>query len=208
MKYRKTKMAAIIGALCLLCISGTSAYITDATEREYTFSVLTSKDGKLGELLEPNWDPKNATDLQPNETIKKDPYLKCEAEAEMWAFIKVEMPTVEGKVGNETEKTVHDGFTYEINDGWKLIEVEGYGKSNTAGTDSVYIYGYKDPVEKGEVTPTLFDNITVQDFSKLDNNFTDTVDVTGYMIQTLSIDSLEDAANIIFVSMKNENKGE
>ena len=126
--------------------------------------------------------------------MPKDPSIRSNLEYDAWAFIKVEMPTVSAQVEGEDAETVHDAFNYVVNDGWELIEVEDSGQSDIAGTDSVYIYAYKTPLAAGNQTSTLFDEMTVPDYTKLLNGLEGSVDITGYLIQTEGFASYTDAA--------------
>ena len=87
-----------------------------------------------------------------------------------------------------TNTTTPDGC--KVNGKWTLIKSE---KSDTAGIDSKYTYGYDEKVSgKGE-TSFLFTQFTVPDFSKTEA-ISDSIDITGKMIQTEGNATLAEAA--------------
>ena len=66
-------------------------------------------------------------------------------------------------------------------------------KSDTAGTDSQYTYGYKDKVAAKGETSALFTEFTVPDFTKTEA-LKDSIDISGRMIQTEGYATLAEAA--------------
>ena len=198
MKLNKKNAVVLTGLLGAATIAGTVAYysgFTQTEENQFTIVAGEKNQSGAGTIEEPSWNPDDATDLQPNATVPKDPSIKSNLEYDAWAFIKVEMPTVSAQVEGDNADKVYDAFDYIYNSNdWILISTENSGKSDTAGTDSVYIYAYKNPLAAGGQTTTLFDEMTVPDYTKLLNGLEGSVDITGYLIQTEGFASYTDAA--------------
>ena len=200
MALSKGKTLVLAGILSTAAITGTLAFFSGKTETEYNhFSIVAGEAGEegAGEIVEPSWNPENADGLTPNTTIPKDPYLKSNVEYEAWAFIKVEMPTAESQIEGEDSASVHDAFDYNINEDWVLIDIENTGKSDVAGENSVYIYAYKHKLPGGDQTSTLFDELIVPNYISLPNGIRDSVDITGYLVQTEGFSSYTAAAAIL-----------
>ena len=208
MKLNKKNVVVLTGLLGAATIAGTVAYYSGFTEiEENQFNIVAGQKGEsgTGTILEPNWDPDSTNALQPNMTVPKDPQLKSDAAYDTWVFMRVEMPTVSAQVEGEDAETVHDAFNYVVNEGWELIEVENSGQSDTAGTDSVYIYAYTKPLAPGETTPSLFDEMTVPDYIKLSENLTDSVDISAAMIQMEGFTTYSEAAQSIFETFEDKD---
>lgn len=198
---KKSKLAAL--ALCgiLTCggvVGGAYALYSGMTSTtENTFTIKAGKsnetdEAKIGTITEDKWDPDNADNLGPNQEVEKNPKFTSNAEYEAWCIVKVEIPTVSMKVGTETTAAVHDAVTLEGVDtsGWTKV---GEKVSSTAGTNSVYYYGYKTVLNKGDVTSELFTSIKVPDISELSSNLTDSVDVSATIIQAEGYASVDAA---------------
>ena len=198
MKLNKKNAVVLTGLLGAATIAGTVAYysgFTQTEENRFTIVAGEKNQSGAGTIEEPSWNPDDATDLQPNATVPKDPSIMSNLEYDAWAFIKVEMPTVSAQVEGDSADKVYDAFDYIYNSNdWVLISTENSGKSDTAGTDSVYIYAYKTPLTAGSQTSTLFDEMTVPDYTKLRNGLEGSVDLTGYLIQTEGFATYTDAA--------------
>ena len=86
---KQTKTIAVAAALAaVLTIGGVSAYFTDADTATNTFTI-----GKISlDLQEPNWDPDHATNLTPNQIIKKDPQIRNDGINDEFVFLEVTVP--------------------------------------------------------------------------------------------------------------------
>lgn len=205
---KKMKGVLLTGAVCATAITGAFAYFSGTAQtKENVFTIVAGEKGNntAGTIEEPNWPkedtdtdgiPDAAEDLVPGSEVKKDPQLKSNVEYESWAFLKVEVPTINAqmKADSGVDK-VYDSVTYQINSSdWVDVtaSVDGAGKSDTAGENSVYVYAYNKKLSAGGKTGALFDKITVPDFTKT-TAVRDSVDVSGALIQTQGYASYNDA---------------
>ena len=160
MKLSRKNAIIAAGLLSASALTGTMAYYSGyTTKKANEFTIVAGKKNQddAGEILEPNWNPDNAENLQPNGSFPKDPQLKSNIKYDAWAFIKIEMPTIKAQIEGENEEDIHDCFNYEINEDWVLIHSENTGKSDSLSKDSVYVYAYTRPLPPGETTTPLFD---------------------------------------------------
>lgn len=189
---KRTKTIALTAALAgILTVGSVTAYFTDADTATNTFTV-----GKISlDLQEPNWDPDDATNLTPNQVVKKDPKIKNDGINDEFVFLEVTVPYKNVITVNETGVKQAAADTelvyYTVNSGWTEI---GSGTKD-AGTGTVlhrYVYGNDQEctaLSANAVTPTLFDTITVanviedQELEKTTQN----IKVEAYGIQTNDI---------------------
>ena len=148
MKKRQTIIAALVLALLLL-IGGAIAYFTDTDSKENKFTL-----GKVDiELLEPSFVEENAKDLVPGASVAKDPQIKNKGKNDAYVFLKVSVDCA-GTRGL---------FTYEVNDGWTLLEGSDSCQEGDGKIQKVYYYGSGDlaVLGKGETSGALFDRVTL-----------------------------------------------
>lgn len=193
---KKTKAAVLTAAMSLGVISGAYAYFSGtAKTQSNVFNIVAGQSDQVdtaGTVLEPGWNPAHAVDLEPGQEVIKDPSLKSNVEYESWAFLQVEIPAISAQKKGDLSDQVYDAVVLNgIDDSkWEKIRED---ISSEAGTDSVYIYGLKTPLSAGGETPKLFTSFTVQDFTK-SAAVSDTIDVSGSMIQTTGQPTLAAAA--------------
>lgn len=193
---KKTKAAVLAGAMTLGAVSGAYAYFSGTAEtKSNVFNIVAGRSDQkdtAGTILEPGWNPANAVDLEPGQEVTKDPSLKSNVEYQSWAFLQVEIPAVTAQKKGDLSDQVYDAVVLNGIDGakWEKIREDISGEP---GTDSVYIYGLKDPLAPGAETPKLFTSFTVQDFTKLEA-VSDSVNVSGSLIQTTGQPTLDAAA--------------
>lgn len=193
---KKTKAAVLAGAMALGAVSGAYAYFSGTAEtKSNVFNIVAGQSDQkdtAGTILEPGWNPANAVDLEPGQEVTKDPSLKSNVEYQSWAFLQVEIPAVTAQKKGDLSDQVYDAVVLNGIDGakWEKIREDISGEP---GTDSVYIYGLKDPLAPGAETPKLFTSFTVQDFTKLEA-VSDSVNVSGSLIQTTGQPTLDAAA--------------
>mgnify|MGYP004586391299 CR=1 FL=1 len=194
---KKWKLGLISAALALGVIGGAYAYYSGtAATKENTFNIVAGQKDQenAGTIEEPNWNPEDAKDLQPGQTVAKDPKIKSNVDYETWVFMKVEVPTLTAQKEGDADDKVYDAVTFTKNAGWTEIKST---PSAVAGTNSVYIYGYDTKLAAQGETTTLFDNFTVQDFTKVARGLSDSIDVSGTLIQTTGYDTQDAAATAL-----------
>ena len=190
-KWNKVKAGVIAGAMALSVFGAYSAFTSVTDTKVNTFNIVVGEDGaQTGTIVEPSWDEENAKNMLPKKTVAKDPKVVSDAEYETWVFLTVDVPTFQATLNGTSG--VYDTVTPNFNaDGkWTLIKSE---KSSAAGTDSRYIYGYKDKVAAKGETSSLFTEFTVPDFTKTEA-LKDSIDISGRMIQTEGYATLAEAA--------------
>lgn len=193
---KKTKAAVLTAAVTFGAISGAYAYFSGTAEtKSNVFNIVAGQSDQVdtaGTILELGWNPADAVDLEPGQEVAKDPSLKSNVEYQSWAFLKVEIPAVAAQKNGDRSDQVYDAVVLNgIDDSkWERIKEE---VSDQAGTDSVYIYGLKNPLEAGGETPKLFTSFTVQDFTKSEA-VSDSINISGSMIQTTGQPTLDAAA--------------
>lgn len=194
MKNMMKKVNAILvaGALMLSSAGAYSAFMATTDTKVNTFNIVEGG-GEAGKIVEPGWDEENAKDMQPGKVVVKDPKVISTASYEAWVFLTVEIPTFQATLNDKAG--VYDTVTPNFNaDGkWTLIKSE---KSSAAGTNSKYTYGYNEKVSAGGETTALFTQFSVPDFSKTEA-ITDSIDISGRMMQTEGCATLDDAATAL-----------
>lgn len=198
MKKSKLAMLALCGALTCGGAAG-SAYaiytgLTETTENQFTI-VAGKKDetgDKVGEITEDKWNPDEATGLMPNQEIQKNPKFTSNAEYDAWCIMKVSIPVASMKVGGEETEKVYDMVSLRGLDStnWTLLKEE---KSQSVGTNTVYYYGFRKPLSKGQSTTELFAAIKVPDVSELTTNVTDSLDVSAHIVQKIGFNTVREA---------------
>ena len=181
---KKTKAAVLAGAMTLGAVSGAYAYFSGTAEtKSNVFNIVAGQSDQKDTA---------GTILEPGQEVTKDPSLKSNVEYQSWAFLQVEIPAVTAQKKGDLSDQVYDAVVLNGIDGakWEKIREDISGEP---GTDSVYIYGLKDPLAPGAETPKLFTSFTVQDFTKLEA-VSDSVNVSGSLIQTTGQPTLDAAA--------------
>ena len=170
MNKKKIKKLLILLVLTITIVGVGSliAFLTDTDTETNVFTV-----GKVDiELLEPNWNELNGANILPGQPISKDPKIKNIGNNPAYVYMKVVNPVVDLATGSTGVL-----FNYTINSGWtELDEVEQCGYKATT-------YYYNTSLNPNASTTTLFDIITVNDFSEeVDGN--QLLDVYAYGIQS------------------------
>lgn len=161
-KKMNLKAAVLAFAMiAVMMIGGISAYFTDGDTTTNTFTV-----GKISlDLQEPNWNPDDAEDITPNQTIKKDPQILNDGINDEFVFLEVIVPYANVIVANEdgTRKAAADTelYSYNVNSGW--AEIAAIKDAAAKTVTHLYVYGTADKctaLKKDVTTPTLFDTVT------------------------------------------------
>lgn len=165
MMNKKAARTAAIAAIMAgtLTVGGMMAYFTDADDAVNTFTV-----GKISvDLTEPDWDPEDGEDITPNQTIEKNPTVTNDGVNDEFVFLKVSVPYKNIVTANAdgTKNAAADTalFTYEVNDGWTLLNEE----KDTENGVTEYLYAYTGADEQtmealaaDASAPALFDSVT------------------------------------------------
>lgn len=194
---KKIKVTMLTAALAMSVIGGAYSYYSGTAKQvQNTFNIVAGQkdQANAGTIVELNWNQEKAKDLQPGQTVKKDPKVTSNVDYESWVFMKVEVPTLTAQKSGDTTDKVYDAVTFSKNSGWTEIKST---PSTKAGTNSVYIYGYDTKLAAHDTTTTLFDSFTVQDFTKVATPLSDSIDISGTFIQTTGNATLDDAAQAL-----------
>lgn len=188
-------LAIVLCALAVVC-TGTLAYFTAKDTVINDFSIA---DGVKVKVVEPNWNPDEAVNLLPTQTVPKDPAVQNLSEIPVYVTAEVTVPTKDIMTaeldGTPKPQQVTDLFSYEVNDKWTLDDVI------TGDGTVTYRYTYTEPLEPGDTTQSIFDSVTVCNYVNgqlTPDELHQQVIVVGYGIQTEGIEAPEDAAAILF----------
>jgi hypothetical protein len=210
MKMNKKVLA--LGACGILGIGGAlgaySLYTGVSDKKVNTFDIQAGTSGSVvGEIEEPNWNPDDATDLQPGATVAKDPKFTSSADYDAWVIMRVDIPQADIEVGGDgtgattaqtpvyivstsgnTAASSDAGELGTIGDGWKFLD------STTANGVVSYFYGYeKGTIATGESTTALFDSFKVKNITKLEDHFNGSIDVSANIVQKEGNDDIDAA---------------
>jgi predicted ribosomally synthesized peptide with SipW-like signal peptide len=161
----------IIILIIIIAVGGVFAYLTSTDTKTNVFTV-----GRVKiELTEPNFVPASAQYIRPGDEVNKNPQIKNIGTNSAYVYIKVEEPLVE-----LSNNTVGPLFSYDTNTGWTLL-----GTNNGQDCENkVSVYYYNTALAKNETTATLFDNVTINDFSNSNPADNNDMVITGYAIQS------------------------
>lgn len=195
---KKKGIGALAVLLCVLAVvcTGTLAYFTakDTVTNDFTIA-----DGIKVKVVEPNWNPDEAVNLLPTQTVPKDPAIQNPNDIPIYVTAEVTIPTkdiITAELdGTPRPQQVTDLFSYEVNDKWVLDDViEGDGAVT-------YRYIYTEPLEPGDTTQSIFDSVTVCNYVNgqlTPDELHQQIIVVGFGVQTEGIATPEDAAAILF----------
>ncbi len=208
------KAGTIIGSLCLATAGGIQsgyAYFSGTSEIKINqLSIARGEQDQDGALIivEPEWDAGKeadenyAMDMQPGESVVKDPRVESQIDYPCWVFVEVSIPEGTGileKTDNPYPYVTFTGdgtdYTYgfeivvpEINEGdWEL-----YQRSNGKNLIS-YVYGCRTPLEAYGTTSPVFDSITVPKFKQFEGG-ENYLFIRAEAVQTEGCETLDDAA--------------
>ncbi len=185
-KIRQKRLVVLVGILLMISVGSTLAYFwaTDTAINNFTMGSVDIK------VVEKNWNPDEAKNITPNETIAKDPKLENKGNNEAYLFMSVDIPKENVAVADDKGKlrasAMTDLFFYTVNEGWKLIETVNHHKSNE------YIYAYMTdgltPVGVDQETNTLFDEVRFANLVEPLSSSNMDIVIKGYGIQTAGLD--------------------
>ena len=141
-------------------------------------------------------------DLQPGESVVKDPQVESHVDYPCWVFVEVSIPEGLGVLEKNNnpypyvtftgDKTEYE-YSYEIvvpeinEEDWKI-----YQRSDGKNLIS-YVYGCKTPLEAHEVTSPVFTSITVPEFNQFEGG-ENYIFVRAKAVQTEGCPTLDEAA--------------
>ena len=210
MKSMKNMKAAILAVamIAVMMIGGISAYFTDGDTVTNTFTV-----GKISlDLQEPNWNPDDAEDTTPNQTIKKDPQILNDGINDEYVFLEVIVPYANVVVANEdgSKKAAADTelYSYAVNSGW--VEIATTKNTTDKTVTHLYVYGTADKctaLKKDATTPTLFDTVTFANIVEDQNleEATLNIVINAYGIQTTDVNGGSSAPDVLWAVIQKQN---
>lgn len=196
-KRSLTKGIIAIACACALALVGVFAYLTATDQVKNIFGFADKLDI---EVVEPNWDPANAQNLLPTQTVTKDPALHNPNKADVYVFADVVIPQKDIVTANAdgtlNESAVVDLFSYELNDGWTL-------KDTLAGDDGTVTYRcvYNDVVPAGETSGSIFDQVAIVNYVNEQFNteeLAQQIVINGYASQATGFESVDAAYQSYF----------
>ena len=147
------KIALLIVAFgAILGTYSVMAYLTDSKTVRNVFTL----GGVSIELIESNWNPENAKNVGPGQTVSKNPVIKNIGYDSAFVYIKIVVPKVilsNGKVGPL--------FTYNIGSDWKEIT----SKAEDDDTTYTKVYYHTSSLSQSDSTQPLFTEVTVANYS-------------------------------------------
>lgn len=197
-KEKKSGLGLLALLLCVIAVTvtGTLAYFTAKDTVVNAFGIA---DGIEVKVVEPSWNPEEAVNLLPTQTVAKDPAIQNPNDIPVYVTAEVTIPTkdiVTAELdGTPRPQQVTDLFSYETNDKWQLDDV-------TTGDGTVtYRYIYTEPLAPGETSQSIFDSVTVCNYVNdqlTPDELHQQIIVVGFGIQTEGIATPEEAAAILF----------
>ena len=184
LKNKKRCLAAALMVVLSFAVSTgvTSAYLSKTPDN--LTNVVTAGSVTIS-LVENAWNASNAENIHPLQSVKKDPSVRNTGKNDAWVFLEVSVPrkninVVSTDTKRKTTKQLRDLYTFEPNTlYWDLI------KDTVTATEHTYVYGYKETLKPGFLTPALFTSIKAVNYleGELNANETLTVNVTAKAIQ-------------------------
>ena len=191
-KRSLTKGIIAIACACALALVGVYAYLTATDQVKNIFGFTDKLDI---EVVEPNWDPDNAQNLLPTQSVTKDPALHNPNKVDVYVFADVVIPQKDIVTANAdgtlNESAVVDLFSYELNDGWTL-------KDTIVGDDGAvtYRYVYNDVVPAGETSGSIFDEVAIVNYVNEQFNteeLAQQIVINGYGAQAVGFANADEA---------------
>ena len=212
-KKKAALMAAAIIAAGGIGIGGASAYFSAQSKTVNNgFSVVAGKQNddngddpsKGGALVlhETKWDttdknkdgiPDAAANLQPGDSVAKNPTIESNVSYPGYVVIKVSVPKIQAKLNaSETAYGYYPAFTLQgVSDKFTLVKTDNADTKQPGTVD--YYYALNDALGVHATTPELFTSIKEQNFVEVagaktgtgNTKYTDgSVDLKGAIVQT------------------------
>lgn len=166
-RKKKTILLCIVMVIVLL-IGGLAAYFTDSETKTNVFTV-----GNVDiEITEPHWNG-DYEGILPNEHVPKDPQITNTGNNPAYIFATVTVPLTLSHFYNDDGTKMaygyYDMFSFNLNDGWEVIdEFYHYDDNYKYYT---YVVAYKDGDNLAEVMPnnttnSIFDEVIFENVDK------------------------------------------
>ena len=207
LKFKKRYVAAILAAALSFTVSAgtTSAYLSRSPDS--LTNVITAGSVSIT-LEENNWNPDNAKDIHPLQSVKKDPVVKNIGENDAWVFLEVSVPRrnliiVDHSTKIKTAKQQNDLFSFVAdNVNWDLVD------ESVDSDVHKYVYGYKTVLHPGSSTQALFNEIKTVNYleGELGSNENFNVEVIAKAIQS-NVDS-DGTLNGIYSELIQQNEAD
>lgn len=194
---RVFKGIAAAGLALALGAGGALAWFTASDSVENVISVSNLGNGEEGNdvvIEEPNFDPEQAVDLLPTEEISKDPQVANKSDAEVWAWAELKVPVAEVSVldadGAPGAAAEQELYTYTIDTtNWTKV-----GETVVADGYATTTYALNDKLPAGGTSAPLFETVALKNLADAQGvSGPQNITVTAKTIQTLGIDSIDDA---------------
>ncbi len=221
---KKWKICVLAGALALLtAIGGVSAYFTDTDTEVTSFTI-----GKIAiDLQEPEWNakedadgngiPDEAENMQPSQTITKDPMVKNTGTNDAFIFVTVETPyqnlVTVNQDGTKNQAQGTALYSYETNINWVLLGItyEKDAEDNYISEKKLYAYadeaGVCIPLKPDASTNTLFDAVTLANIVEEQQLESQKLEqkITAYGIQTSNLQTDGEGAGYVWNIISNQS---
>ena len=169
---KKKLIILVIAIIAIVGLDSLFAYLSDTDQKTNVFTLGSIKI----ELTETNWNSSSGQNILPGQPINKNPKINNVGNNPAYVYIKVVNPIVTLSSGEGPL------FSYTTNSGWtQLDQVEQCGYRATT-------YYYNTALNPSASTTTLFDTVTINDFSgNIEEN--QLLDIYGYGIQSTYLQS-------------------
>ena len=213
--FRASSRLVILGLLLLSAIgsmTGGYAYLSGITAaKKNKISLAAGDNEQEGDIsvIEPRWDANKKADtnyamhLQPGQKVVKDPRIESNTDYPCWVFAEISIPTtyaVLNKEDNPYKEVIFSGNGKAYFDSFELIvpeinykDWELYSRQAEEKFQVSYLYGYKTPLEPGNITSPIFETVTIPEFRQADgkNGY---IKVRAKAIQAEGCPTLDEAA--------------
>ena len=190
MMARKKSRLVIIAVMALVIVVSASVGVTMSilvTNTSGKSKVFTFGNAGIN-VVEENWNRLSDDDkiVYPGRTVPKDPKITNTGSTELYAYLKVKIPSANIRVVNNDETVAdaskHNLFSFETNSDWTLLDTD-----DSNDDYEVRLYAYtKGALAPGSSTNTLFDEVTFVNMleGEIDMGTKLEIITSGYAIQS------------------------
>lgn len=214
-KIVNARRMLILGLLVLPAVGsmmGGYAYLSGITAaKKNKISLTAGENEQKGDIsvIEPEWNARKEADanyamnLQPGQTVIKDPRIESSTDYPCWVFAEISIPTTAAmlnKEDNPYQEVIFSGNGNVYFDAFELIvpeinykDWELYSRQAEEKFVVSYLYGYKTPLEPGNTTSPVFETITIPEFKQAEGK-DGYIKVRAKAIQAEGCPTLDEAA--------------